>query len=101
MDQFRAECKAKGYMQPSEVMKINGSDVEITSMKVKRSLSVRLIRSGKFIDNETVYSMSTSSQDYDDNNGFSEDDGLGGRFHPPVSVPNEYLEAICGNLSGK
>lgn len=107
MDRFRAECKLKGYMQQSsEAMKSNESlaeFAEIISAKVKRSLSTRLVRSGSIsAANETFYSMSTISQEYEDNsNSFMDEDIEGGFFHSPATLPNEYLEAICGNLSEK
>jgi hypothetical protein len=86
-------------MQSSETMKINESESEIVS-RIKRSLSVRLVRSGYVAnDNETMYSMSTTSQDFVDDSAFIND--LDGVFHEPSPVANNNLEALCGNLSGK
>jgi hypothetical protein len=96
MDQFRAECKSKGF-DKSELMKTNESDVEIFSTKVRRSLSARLIRSGSVrYDNKTMYSMSTAS-DFDEDDNLIDD--MGGIFHEPSSFANNNFEALCGNLS--
>jgi hypothetical protein len=97
MDQFRAECKLKGF-DKSELMKTNESDVKIVSTKVRRNASIRLIRSGSVrYDNETMYSMSTAS-DLDEDDNFSDED-IGGIFHEPSSFANNNFEALCGNLS--
>ena len=99
MRQFKEECEAKGYMQPSWELRLNGSDGESfanTSLRWKREVFVRLVRSGDLVDNGT---MSTISELY----GASDDTDIdfGGVFHEPSTVQNDYLEAICGNLTLK
>lgn len=100
MEEFM-KCKTKGLGQNYESMRINESDVELLS-RTKRRLSVRLIRSG-FVgdDNETMYSMATTSQDFSDDSPFIND--VDGTFHQPLEpvASNNSLEALCGELSGK
>lgn len=99
MEQFRDECKSKGYVQTSDTKRINESEVEFVA-RMKRSLSVRLVRSGYVRnDNETMYLMSTTSHDFVDDSAFIDD--FEGVFHEPLNEPKNHLEALCGNLSGK
>lgn len=103
MDQFRAECKSKGFVPSSEAIKVNESDFEIVSSKFKRSLSsTRLIRSNMLRNYNESSIYSTQPQEFNGDSSFAEEESeFDGVFHSPSDVANYNIEALCGNLSGQ
>lgn len=95
IEQFKSECKAKGYTH--QLMQVGKHTEEksdqAATMRKRRSAVVRLIRSQAITKNSSLTGVPIQPL-YDN-------DDLGGYFHEPATVPNDYLEAICGNLTLK
>jgi thyrotropin receptor len=90
-DKYKKECKDKGYLQPSEALKVNGSlNKNVTIGTRDTGTLTRWFRSLDY-NNLTMATDQDDEMDFDNSfeNGF---------FHPPATVKNDYLEAICGNL---
>lgn len=93
VEKFKSECTSKGYMQPVSSLGIIPNVANSTSkVRQRRMAVIRLVRSHDVSDNETI------------NNGLNSIDDTGDEFddrhfHAAATVPNEYLEAICGELT--
>lgn len=100
IEKFKYECKAKGYTQPTTALSMgnHAAHRESHARRKKRTTVIRWIRSHDL--NSTLEGISTISVPYDETDS-SVDDNFEGFFHEPATVPNDYLEAICGNLTLK
>lgn len=100
VERFKSECKAKGYTQqlvPVQVGRHTEEKVDQSAaMRSRRSAVIRLIRSHAVTKNNSLTGVSIQPV-YDNDDNFD----LDGYFHEPATVPNDYLEAICGNLTLK
>lgn len=101
IEKFKNECKAKGYSQPMETMKWHAND-QASVTREKRAI-IRWIRASDATENNSITSISTVAHHFDEgdssNLGSNDDDNFEGYFHEPATLPNDYLEAICGNLT--
>lgn len=100
IEKFKYECQAKGYghSQPADSLKSDGKvEIRIQPARKKRSW-LRWVRSNAVPDNG---SASTAAQHYEDPSNSDDNEGFfhEGFFHEPATAPNDYLEAICGNLT--
>lgn len=100
IEKFKNECKAKGYSQPMETIKLHANN-QASVTREKRAI-IRWIRASDATENSSITSISTVAHHFDQvdsSNGDDDSDGFDGIFHPPATLPNDYLEAICGNLT--
>lgn len=96
IEKFKYECQAKGYghSQPADSLKADEKvQIRIQPVRKKRSW-LRWVRSNAVPENG---SASTAAQHFEEPN--ISDDNFEGYFHEPATAPNDYLEAICGNLT--
>lgn len=97
IEKFKNECQAKsyGHSQPANSLKLDEKvEIRVQPARKKRSW-LRWVRSNDVPDNG---SASTAAQHYEEPSN-SDDDNFEGFFHPVATAPNDYLEAICGNLT--
>lgn len=99
IEKFKNECKAGGYT-PIEGLKMHDGHVEpsneVTMARQRRDV-FRWVRSSLTSDNSSASDVATASHHFDQAD--ATDDDFGGKFHAPATLPNDYLEAICGNLT--
>lgn len=98
IEKFKHECKAKGYT-PSSALQVqtnNNHESEATVTRKRRNV-LRWIRASFTSENGSASTIGTASQHFDQIE--ATDDDFGGNFHEPATLPNDYLEAICGNLT--
>lgn len=95
-EKFKFECETKGYHAPMESGKTTTAD-GLHPVRRKRSWWRRWIRSSNISSGE----VAAASHQYDEPIGDNSEDPFGnmGFFHEPKIAPNDYLEAICGNLT--
>lgn len=100
VEKFKYECKTKGYAQPTiQALALNEMD-ETTSLTRERRANIRWVRSRDTATNDSIDGISLTAHQFhepEDNSDFIFD----GVFHEPANsqAPNDYLEAICGNLT--
>lgn len=99
IERFKSECKTKGYSHLPSPMKASrhadGTVEHYATIRERRATVVRLIRSHA-LKNSSLTGVPIQPV-YDSDDNFD----LDGYFHPIATTPNDYLEAICGNLSLK
>lgn len=103
VEKFKYECKAKGYSQPpSDALMLNddfGSSEVKSSLTRERRAIIRWVRSSDSAENDSLTGISTIAHHFDEPEEVIDSDFDGGVFHEPATAPNDYLEAICGNLT--
>lgn len=60
---------------------------------------IRWIRASDATENSSITSISTVGHHFVEVDSSNDDDNFEGYFHEPATLPNDYLEAICGNLT--
>lgn len=97
INNFKSECKAKGYSQTNDVESTSFNNYgNSLGTNINRRRRRRTVESYIVDDDESnitfPYSSDSISQDGDD---------IFGEFHEPKTFSNSSLEAMCGNLSIK
>lgn len=99
IEKFKYECKAKGYT-PLVALKMQENNVEVKkkdSEVRKRREAFRWVRANLISENNSLPKIETVPHLF--SHADTTDDDFGGNFHEPATLPNDYLEAICGNLT--
>lgn len=68
----------------------------LSAERKKRSI-IRWVRSNYPTENSSLTDISMFEHEFVDSE--ISDDNFEGTFHEPATLPNDYLEAICGNLT--
>lgn len=98
IEKFKSECKAKGYAQPLGTLQTGNVDnyKSLSAERRKRAI-IRWVRSSDPSENATLADIAMFEQEFVESH--ISDDNFEGTFHEPATLPNDYLEAICGNLT--